>query len=142
MRPLCLPVSYSAREINTGNRGRPGGDQTAGRIAPFQSCSIIEKEKLMTQKPIVAAAIAGLFALAAGSAMAQDLKPGQEKCWGVAKAGQNDCGSNKTAHSCAGQSTKNYDPNDFKVVKAGTCQKMGGSLTQGEPGRLAKEKKS
>lgn len=96
----------------------------------------------MTQKPIVAAAIAGLFALAAGSAMAQDLKPGQEKCWGVAKAGQNDCGSNKTAHSCAGQSTKNYDPNDFKVVKTGTCQKMGGSLTQGEPGRLAKEKKS
>ena len=97
----------------------------------------------MTQKPIVAAAIAGLFALgAAGGAMAQDAKPGQEKCWGVAKAGQNDCGSNKTAHSCAGQSTKNYDPNDFKVVKAGTCQKMGGSLTQGEPGRLAKENKS
>ena len=97
----------------------------------------------MTQKPIVAAAIAGLFALgAAGGAMAQDVKPGQEKCWGVAKAGQNDCGSNKTAHSCAGQSAKNYDPNDFKVVKAGTCQKMGGSLTQGEPGRLAKENKS
>ena len=59
----------------------------------------------MTQKPIVAAAIAGLFALAAGSAMAQDVKPGQEKCWGAAKAGQNDCGSNKTAHSCAAQST-------------------------------------
>ena len=95
----------------------------------------------MTQKPIVAAAIAGLVALGAASALAQD-KKGQEKCWGVAKAGQNDCGSNKTAHSCAGQSTKDYDSNDFKVVKAGTCQKMGGSLTQGEPGRLAKEKKS
>jgi uncharacterized membrane protein len=97
----------------------------------------------MNQKPLVAAAVAGLFALGAatGSALAQEKKD-QEKCWGVAKAGQNDCGSNKTAHSCAGQSKKDYDPNDFKMVKTGTCQQMGGSLNQGEPGKLAKEKKS
>jgi uncharacterized membrane protein len=87
----------------------------------------------------VAAAVAGLFALGASSgALAQD--KGQEKCWGVAKAGQNECGSNKTAHSCAGQSKSDYDPNDFKVVKAGTCVQMGGSMTQGEPGKLAKMK--
>jgi len=91
----------------------------------------------MDQKTLVAAAVAGLFALGAqGGALAADQ---QEKCWGVAKAGQNDCGSNKTAHSCAGQSKASYDPNDFKAVKTGTCEKMGGSLTQGEPGRLAKE---
>ena len=95
----------------------------------------------MDQKRMATAAVAGLFALgvAAGSALAQD--KGQEKCWGVAKAGQNDCGSNKTAHSCSGQSKMNYDPNDFKVVKAGTCVQMGGSLNQGQPGMLAKEKK-
>ncbi len=93
----------------------------------------------MTQKPIVAAAIAGLLALG-GTALAQD-KAGQEKCWGVAKAGQNDCGSNKTAHSCAGQSKKDYDPNDFKMTKGGTCVQMGGSLEQGKPGKLAMEKK-
>jgi uncharacterized membrane protein len=94
----------------------------------------------MDQKGIVAAAIAGLFALgaASGSALAQD-KKGMEKCWGVAKAGQNDCGSNKTAHACAGQSKKDYDPNDFKAVKTGTCIQMGGSLKQGEPGELAKK---
>lgn len=93
----------------------------------------------MDHKQLVAAAVAGLFALGANNAIAQ--KQGQEKCWGVAKAGQNDCGSNKTAHSCAGQSKTNYDPNDFKVVKAGTCEKMGGSLVQGQPGRLAKEQR-
>jgi uncharacterized membrane protein len=142
MRPLRARISYTPAEINTGNAAGRAATKLRAGVRPVNSCSIIEKEKLMTQKPIVAAAIAGLFALAAGSAMAQDVKPGQEKCWGVAKAGQNDCGSNKTAHSCAGQSAKNYDPNDFKVVKAGTCQKMGGSLTQGEPGRLAKENKS
>jgi len=91
----------------------------------------------MNQKTLVAAAVAGLFALgAAGAAQAADE---QEKCWGVAKAGQNDCGSNKTSHSCAGQSKKSYDPNDFKAVKSGTCLAMGGSLKQGVPGRLAKE---
>ena len=90
----------------------------------------------MDQKTLVAAAVAGLFALGtAGLAQAAD----QEKCWGVAKAGQNECGSNKTAHACAGQSKRDYDPNDFKVVKTGTCVDMGGSLTQGQAGRLAKE---
>jgi len=92
----------------------------------------------MDQKTLVAAAVAGLFALGTqGAAFAQDKD--QEKCWGVAKAGKNDCGSNKTAHSCAGQSKMNYDANDFKAVKKGTCIEMGGSMTQGEPGRLAKE---
>lgn len=93
----------------------------------------------MDRKALAAAAVAGLFALGTTSAMAQSKD--QEKCWGVAKAGQNDCGSNKTAHSCAGQSKADYDPNDFKVVKTGTCAKMGGSLVQGQPGRLAREKK-
>ena len=89
-------------------------------------------------------AIAGLMSLglvAAGGALAQDKKD-MEQCWGISKAGQNDCGSNKTAHSCAGQSKKDYDANDFKAVKTGTCMQMGGSLKQGEPGKMAKEKKS
>lgn len=96
----------------------------------------------MNSDMLIRSAIAGALAmgLTAGSgAQAQDKKD-QEKCWGVAKAGQNDCGSNKTAHSCAGQSKKDFDPNDFKVVKAGTCVQMGGSMKQGEPGKLAKEK--
>jgi uncharacterized membrane protein len=87
----------------------------------------------MMHKPMVAAAIAGLFALgAASSALAQD-KKGQEKCWGVAKAGQNDCANSKAGHSCAGQSKQDNDPYDFKMVKTGTCTKMGGSLAEGKP---------
>jgi uncharacterized membrane protein len=90
----------------------------------------------MTQKPIVAAAIAGLFALgAAGTALAQD-KKGQEKCYGIAKAGQNDCANSKAGHSCAGQSKKDNDPFDYKMVKTGTCTQMGGNLKEG--GKAAK----
>jgi len=96
----------------------------------------------MNHEKIIHAALAGLFVLGtSGTVLAQDQK-GMEKCWGLAKAGQNDCGSNKTAHSCAGQSKKDYDTHDFKAVKAGTCVQMGGSLKQGVAGRLAKGAKS
>jgi uncharacterized membrane protein len=97
----------------------------------------------MNRDLLIRSALAGVFAagVTLGSAALAQEKKDQEKCWGVAKAGQNDCGSSKTSHSCAGQSKTDYDPNDFKVVKAGTCEKMGGSLVMGQPGKLAKEKK-
>lgn len=96
----------------------------------------------MDRQKIIHTAVAGLFLLGTGGAALAQAPKGMEQCWGVAKAGQNDCGSNKTAHACAGQSKKDYDPNDFKAVKTGTCEKMGGSLVQGKPGKLAKSKKS
>jgi len=88
----------------------------------------------MDQKLVIRSAMAGVFALgtlAALSAHAADPK-GMEKCFGVAKAGHNDCGSNKTAHACAGQSKVDNDPHDFKYVKTGTCKDMGGSLMPGK----------
>jgi len=97
----------------------------------------------MNKDQMARTAVAGLMSLglmSAGGALAADDK-NMEKCWGVSKAGQNDCGSNKTAHSCAGQSKKDYDPNDFKAVKTGTCVTMGGSLMQGKAGKMAMEKK-
>ncbi|MDR3413643.1 MAG: DUF2282 domain-containing protein [Formivibrio sp.] len=54
-----------------------------------------------------------------------------EKCYGVAKAGMNDCAGNN--HACAGQGTKDNDPGEFKAVKAGTCTQMGGKLAPMTP---------
>ena len=48
---------------------------------------------------------------------------------GIAKAGQNDCGSSKSKHSCAGQSKADNDPHDFKFVAKGSCEKMGGKMS-------------
>jgi uncharacterized membrane protein len=85
---------------------------------------------MTTSRDLIQTAVAGLFVAgilaASGSAMAADMD--KDKCFGVAKAGQNDCGSNKSKHSCAGQSKVDNDPNDFKLVPAGTCEKMGGKL--------------
>lgn len=52
----------------------------------------------------------------------------KEKCYGVAKAGANDCASATGAHSCAGQSKTDNDPNTFKMVAKGSCEKMGGMM--------------
>lgn len=88
---------------------------------------------MQDHRTLVQSAVAGLFAaglvVAAGSAVAAD--DAKEKCFGVAKAGQNDCGSNKSKHACAGQGKVDNDPNDFKYVAKGTCEKMGGSLKAG-----------
>ena len=75
---------------------------------------------------LISSAIAGLItAGAAGTVGAQEA--GKEKCYGIAKAGQNDCGTAK--HSCAGKAAKDNDPTEWKYVAAGTCEKVGGKST-------------
>lgn len=84
-----------------------------------------------------ALAAAAVLALMGGSAMAQDhmaKKPAAtEKCYGVAKAGQNDCKAG-AGTTCAGTTKINYDGKAFKEVPVGTCVTMktpkgAGSLT-------------
>jgi len=74
----------------------------------------------------LAAAVTGALA-AAGTASAADVT--MEKCYGVAKPGENGCAHAKGLHSCAGNSTFTNDGGDWKVVPTGTCVKMKGSLT-------------
>ena len=85
---------------------------------------------MQIQQSLIHSAVAGLLALGvvavSSSAFAAD--EAKEKCFGVAKAGPNDCGSTKSKHSCAGQSKMDNDPSDFKYVPARTCAKMGGSM--------------
>ena len=71
-----------------------------------------------------ASLLAAGLAAASGNAVAAD----KEKCFGIAKAGQNDCGSKYSKHACAGQSKIDHDKNDWKYVGKGTCEKMGGAL--------------
>ena len=50
----------------------------------------------------------------------------KEKCYGVAKAGTNDCGNLAGTHACAGDAKVDNDPGEWKYVPGGTCAKMGG----------------
>lgn len=78
---------------------------------------------------MIAAALAGACAVNVAFAAGQDgMGPqgDQEKCFGVAKAGQNDCGT--ATHACAGQATIDNDLKEWKYVAKGSCEKVGGKL--------------
>jgi uncharacterized membrane protein len=62
------------------------------------------------------------FALASAPANAEE----KEKCFGIAKAGQNDCASTTGVHSCAGQSKVDMDKAEWKYVAKGTCKDLKG----------------
>lgn len=56
-------------------------------------------------------------------------KEGMEKCFGVVKAGKNDCGSASKSHSCAGQATRNGAGDEWVYVPESVCDKLvGGSI--------------
>lgn len=78
----------------------------------------------MNQRAMIAAAAASMMslALAATPASAQE----KEKCFGIAKAGQNDCASIFNTHSCAGQSKVDMDKTEWKFVAKGTCKSLKG----------------
>ena len=77
-------------------------------------------------KKISGLAVGCAFAAAVGmaassqSATAADEK---EKCYGVAKAAENDCAAGKGT-SCAGTSKVDYQGNAWKLVPKGACETM------------------
>jgi len=66
------------------------------------------------------AAAGSLLATAASAQTRTDMKPGMEKCFGIALAGKNDCKAG-AGTSCAGTAKINYQGNAWKLVKAGSC---------------------
>ncbi|WP_296510242.1 DUF2282 domain-containing protein [Rhodoferax sp.] len=80
----------------------------------------------MNQRALLAATAATLMtmALATAPVAAQE----KEKCFGIAKAGQNDCANASGTHSCAGQAKVDMDKGEWKYVAKGTCESMKGSL--------------
>ena len=73
----------------------------------------------------VASALAAALSVApVASAQAQET----EQCYGVAKAGQNDCQAG--SHDCKGQSEVDADPDSFVLLPVGTCKKIEGASLQ------------
>lgn len=73
-------------------------------------------------KVVIASAVAGVLALAAFTPVQAADKMETEKCYGVAKAGKNDCQTPKS--SCAGTSKKDGDKNAFVLLPKGSCEKI------------------
>jgi uncharacterized membrane protein len=98
----------------------------------------------MNTRLIASSALASVLALGliSGAQAAADekmpAKEAKEKCFGIAKAGANDCSNLSGSHSCAGQSKADMDPGEWKFVAKGTCAKMGGKTAGEAKGEVKK----
>ncbi|HKS55372.1 MAG TPA: DUF2282 domain-containing protein [Steroidobacteraceae bacterium] len=85
--------------------------------------------RTMNDTALLAAAVAAFFS---NSTIAQvhPEKPTYkyEKCYGIARAGQNDCFF--ASNSCAGTSVQDDDPRAWIYVPQGTCRKISGGTLE------------
>jgi len=71
--------------------------------------------------PIKALSVAGAVATALAATVVPAAAQENEKCYGVSKAGENDCAAGPGT-TCAGTSTVDYQGNAWTLVPAGTCE--------------------
>lgn len=83
----------------------------------------------MNTRLIVSSALASALALGLVGQAAAQVKA-KEKCYGVAKAGQNDCSNLSGTHTCAGQSKADKGADEWRYVATGTCKDMQGLTEQ------------
>ena len=88
------------------------------------------KENIMSNKILITGAIAAAITIAGVTSFDVEAKGKKiEKCYGIAKAAQNDCKAGPGT-SCAGTSTKDGQKDAWMYAAKGSCTKIvGGSLT-------------
>ena len=85
---------------------------------------------MKTSQLLIAAAVAAALATPIASQAGPAPKPKfeAEKCYGIVKAGKNDCQTANT--SCAGTSKRDNQNDAWIYVPAGSCAKVVGGATQ------------
>ena len=88
---------------------------------------------MLKTKLLVGSALAAAASLAASGSFAQSGPADEpafsfEKCYGVSKAGMNDCQT--STHSCAGTAMTDNQGDAWIYVPAGTCAKLTGGSTE------------
>ncbi|MYM61275.1 DUF2282 domain-containing protein [Vibrio sp. OCN044] len=76
----------------------------------------------------VTAAVTSLVAFGTSVMTTPALAAEKEKCYGVSKAGKNDCATKSS--SCAGTSKEDNQKDAFVVVPKGLCERLVGGSTQ------------
>lgn len=85
--------------------------------------------KNLSKNLAISSAIAAGVAMASSTTIAHAAKPTMEKCYGIVKAGKNDCAIKSQGTSCAGQAKKDGIGDAWIYVPNGKCEAIiGGSL--------------
>ncbi len=81
-----------------------------------------------TLNTLLASAVA--LTVAGGVGAANAMAEGKEKCYGVVKAGANDCANASKSHSCAGHATADADAGEWLALPTGVCEKLAHGSTE------------
>jgi len=83
---------------------------------------------------VAVGAVLGLSGLAGGASAADIRCAEQERCYGVSKAGKNDCATSTSA--CSGTATQDFQKDAWIYAPKGTCAKLaGGALAAPAAGK-------
>lgn len=94
----------------------------------------------MNARHLASSAIASVIAMGAfGPVHAADTTKEKEKCFGIAKAGTNDCANLSGSHSCAGQNKVANGIDEWNYVAKGTCTSLGGKSEDEAKAEIAKK---
>jgi uncharacterized membrane protein len=96
----------------------------------------------MNQSFVISSALASALSMGLATttaAHAMDKAGDKDACYGIAKAGQNDCANLSGSHGCAGSAKVDNDPAEWKYVPKGTCKQLKG-MTEDEAKAAAKAK--
>jgi uncharacterized membrane protein len=100
------------------------------------------QEFQMNKRQFLSTAAASMLAMGALAIAPAAHAESMGKCFGVATAGHNDCAGLSGLHSCKGTSNMSYNPGDFVVKPAGTCEKLGGLNMEQAKATLANPEKT
>jgi uncharacterized membrane protein len=91
--------------------------------------SILTNKEITMKKAVIASAVAAVVSagLSAGAVAAE--KPKMEKCYGVVKAGKNDCGI-PGKNACSGHVKVDDAPDAWIFLPKGSCDKITGGSTK------------
>ena len=94
----------------------------------------------MNHRLVASTALASVLAMGLlSAAQAQEGAKDKEKCYGVAKAGSNDCANLSGSHSCAGQNKNAMAVDEWNYVAKGSCVKLGGKSLDEAKAAIAKK---
>ncbi len=82
--------------------------------------------KKMSKSIVISSAIAAGLVMASSTDVLAG-SPKMEKCYGIVKAGKNDCAVKSQGTSCAGQAKKDSIRDAWIYIPKGTCEKIVGS---------------
>lgn len=86
---------------------------------------------MKTSNKMLMAVLASTIVASANAQVQEDRdKPTakKEKCYGIVKAGKNDCAAADGSHSCAGLAKNDGDGKEWVLLPAGTCERILGGL--------------